>query len=116
MKRNVFLGLIVVLLLSVVVWKAYAAYTTEFTDLVVQNLVIFKVFPEPEDPEDPPPPMELGLGINVVLTNSGGENLGYTKRFDLTPQQKAQIVNFVKPFVQSLGTELDVTIPLWAQP
>ena len=115
MKRNIFLGLIIVLLLSVVMWKAYAAYTTEFTSLEVQNLVIFEIFPEPDNPGDPPPPMELGLAINITLTNVGGENLGYTRRFDLTTQQKTQITNFVIPFVQSLGTELDVVIPSWAQ-
>lgn len=116
MKRNVCLGMLIVLLISAMTWRVYAAYTTEFTDLVVQNLVIFKVFPEPANLEDPPPPMELGLGINVVLTNSVGERLGYTRKFELTTQQKTAITNFVKPFVQNLGTELDVTIPAWAQP
>ena len=116
MKRNICLGLIVVLLLSVVMWKAYASYTKEFTDLEVQNLVIFKIFPEPENPGDPPPSMELGLAINITLTNIDGDRLGYNKMFALTSQQKVAIVGFVKPFVQNLGTELDVNIPAWAQP
>lgn len=116
MKKFVCVVLIAVLLLGIFAWRIYAAYTTAFTDMTVQNLVIFRFQPERASPEDPLPPMEIGLGINVVLTNAGGENLGYTKRFDLTTPQKTQITNFVKPFVQSLGTELDVTIPVWAQP
>lgn len=116
MKRNVVLGLMIIVLTSFMAWKVYAAYTTTFTNLLVQNLVIFRFQPERENPEDPLPPMEIGLGINVVLTNAGGERLGHTKKFDLTAPQKTAITNFVIPFVQALGTELDVTVPPWAQP
>jgi len=79
-----------------------------FPEIDIENAQTYK---EPDTD-----PVELGLLLNYIGFNADGDRKRYNKKIDLTPQEKIQIANFLKPHVQKLGTDLGVIIPTWAQP
>jgi hypothetical protein len=89
------------------------AFTITFTKMDVENFQIYKI--PILDGNGNQIGTELGLSLNYSLSNPDGDLKACNKIFSLTSQQKTAVLNFIKPFVQSVGTELNVTIPTWAQ-
>lgn len=81
--------------------------TIVLTDMEMENIQIFRQANEEGQ-------LELAMACNYTLTNDDGARDGANKVFLLTAQQKNQILNFIKPFVQAIATEEDVNAPPWA--
>lgn len=81
--------------------------TIVLTDLEMENIQIFKQANEEGQ-------LEMAISCNYTLTNADDARDGANKVFELTAQQKIQILNFIKPFVQAIATEEDVNPPPWA--
>ncbi len=111
---NIILLSLVVIMLSVMIGQAYAAYAITLTDLRVKSFSIYRK--DVSDGGDPPViTQEIAMKMYGVLYNSGGDSKGITTQFTLTAGQQTHFLNDIKSFVQSVGTDYDVIIPAWAQ-
>ncbi len=79
------------------------AYTITLTDMRMENIQIFL-----QDDD-------MKMAMNYTLYNSADDAKGKNVIFDLTTQQKTQVLNFIKPFVQQQAATDGVTVPAWAQ-
>lgn len=111
---NTILIFTIVLMLSVMIGQAYAAYAITLTDLRVKSFSIYRK--NVSDGGDPPViTQEIAMKMYGVLYNNGGDSKGITKEFTLTAGQQSHFLNDINSFVQAVGTEYDVNIPAWAE-
>lgn len=104
--------LIAIVLSFSVVFVCYGAFVVTLTDLRVENIQIFR---GDVDPDSAVETIGMKMSMNYTLYNVGGDAKGMNVEFVLTAQQRTQILNFIKPFVQAQATTDDVTAPAWAQ-
>lgn len=92
---------------------SYAAYIITLTDMRVENFQIYRqsVVINPTTGETE---VQMKMSMNYTLYN-GGDAKGLAVEFALSPAQRTQVLNFVKPFVQAQAVVDDVTAPVWAQ-
>jgi hypothetical protein len=107
--------LVALILTFVATTVSYAVYTINLTDMRVENIQIYRrtVVTDPGPPEVTE--VQMAMSMNYTLYNAGGDSKGLNTVFSLTSGQRTQILNFIKPFVQSQATTDDVTAPTWAQ-
>lgn len=106
----ILVGLILSLLIASI---SYAAYIITLTDMRVENFQIYRqsvVINEQTGETE----VQMKMSMNYTLYN-GGDAKGLTIEFALSPAQRVQVLNFVKPFVQAQAITDDVTAPVWAQ-
>ena len=92
---------------------SYAAYIITLTDMRVENFQIYRqsVVINEETGETE---VQMKMSMNYTLYD-GGDTKGLNVEFVLSPVQRVQVLNFVKPFVQAQAVVDDVTAPVWAQ-
>ncbi len=88
-------------------------YEISLTDLKVENIQIFRqsVIINEETGETE---MQMKMSMNYTLQNDSGNTKGMNAGFALTPAQRTQVADFIKPFVQAQAVTDDVTPPDWA--
>ncbi len=84
-------------------------YIITLTDLRVESVQVFKEMDDEGNFEG------LGIRLNATLFNVEGDWEGKTKNFVLTAEQKVQLRDFIKPFVQEAASDWDVNPPPWAE-
>lgn len=88
-------------------------YEISLTDLKVENIQIFRqsVIINEETGETE---MQMKMSMNYTLQDDSGNTKGMNAEFALTPAQRTQVADFIKPFVQAQAVTDDVTPPDWA--
>ena len=84
-------------------------YIITLTDLRVENVQVFQKMDGEGNFVD------LDIRLNGSLFNVEGDEEGKSKTFVLAAEQRAQLRNFIKPFVQEAASDWDVNPPPWAE-
>ncbi len=107
-KLNSILAMLIAVILLFVAFRTVEAYTVTL-DQVEFKSIQFRQVKQDEGGT------ELTLTLYAILSNADGETKAMQDAVELSPAEKTQFINFIKPKVQTACVKWDVDTPAWAQ-